>query len=159
MKRVLFRLQKVSFLQNVTLVFPFSRISLIYPFFLIFVSFPLFAHSLSLLDLASSTFRSWRCKKPHVLGVARGPFKATVFFLTLAIALSGMTVRPSFRIGVTSTSSHEIGAYYFQLYILARDMESLAHLGSFEDLFNTLCDLLTDTISWNQSDHVVALSY
>ena len=34
-----------------------------------------------------------------------------MFFLTLAMALSGMTVLPFLRIGVTSTSSQVIGAY------------------------------------------------
>lgn len=41
---------------------------------------------------------------------ARGPFSATKFFFTLAIASSGMAVLPSLRIGVTSTGSHLIGA-------------------------------------------------
>lgn len=34
------------------------------------------------------------------------PFNATVFFLTLKIASSGITVFPSLRTGVTLTSSH-----------------------------------------------------
>ena len=41
---------------------------------------------------------------------ARGPFSATKFVLTLSMALSGMTVLPSFNWGVTSTDSHLIGA-------------------------------------------------
>jgi len=44
-----------------------------------------------------------------LLGVARGPFKATVLVLILLMALSGMTVFPSFKIGVTSTSSQTMG--------------------------------------------------
>lgn len=40
---------------------------------------------------------------------ARGPFKATKFFLTLAIASSGIAVFPFFKMGVTSTGSHLIG--------------------------------------------------
>ena len=43
------------------------------------------------------------------LGVARGPFKATVLPLMLLIASSGITVFPFFKMGVTSTSSHTIG--------------------------------------------------
>lgn len=46
-----------------------------------------------------------------VLGVAKGPFNATVFFLMDAIAASGMAVLPFLRIGVTSTSSHLIGTW------------------------------------------------
>ncbi len=42
---------------------------------------------------------------------ARGPFRATKFFLTLSMALSGIAVLPSLRIGVTSTGSHSIGAW------------------------------------------------
>lgn len=42
---------------------------------------------------------------------ARGPLRATKFFFTLAMASSGMTVFPSFKVGVTSTGSHLIGAY------------------------------------------------
>lgn len=34
-----------------------------------------------------------------------------MFFLTLAMAASGMTVLPFFKMGVTSTSSHVIGAW------------------------------------------------
>lgn len=49
-------------------------------------------------------------KELHSLGVASGPFSATVLALILLIASSGMTVFPFLRIGVTSTSSHEIGA-------------------------------------------------
>lgn len=41
---------------------------------------------------------------------AKGPFSATKFFLTLSMALSGMTVFPFLRWGVTSTNSHSIGA-------------------------------------------------
>jgi hypothetical protein len=44
-----------------------------------------------------------------VLGVARGPFKATVLPLMLLMASSGITVFPFFKMGVTSTSSHTIG--------------------------------------------------
>jgi hypothetical protein len=54
------------------------------------------------------------------MGVASGPFNAIVFFLTIrqeefgegkpeAIALSGIAVLPSLRMGVTSTGSHLIG--------------------------------------------------
>lgn len=45
----------------------------------------------------------------YTLGVARGPLRATVLVLMLLMASSGMTVFPSFKMGVTSTSSHEIG--------------------------------------------------
>ena len=48
-------------------------------------------------------------KACNILGVARGPFKATVFFLTEAMAASGMAVLPFLRMGVTSTSSHSMG--------------------------------------------------
>ena len=41
---------------------------------------------------------------------AKGPFSATKFFSTLSTALSGMTVLPFLRWGVTSTDSHSIGA-------------------------------------------------
>ena len=49
----------------------------------------------------------------QVLGsfTAKGPLSATKFVLTLSMALSGMTVLPSFNWGVTSTDSHLIGAY------------------------------------------------
>lgn len=40
---------------------------------------------------------------------ARGPLSATKFFLTLSMAASGITVRPSFSMGVTSTGSHLMG--------------------------------------------------
>ena len=40
---------------------------------------------------------------------ARGPLRAMKFFLTLSIAPSGITVRPSLSIGVTSTGSHLMG--------------------------------------------------
>lgn len=40
---------------------------------------------------------------------ARGPLSAMKFVLTLSMALSGMTVLPSFNWGVTSTDSHLIG--------------------------------------------------
>jgi hypothetical protein len=98
-------------------------------------------------------------RKKYSLGVARGPFNATVFFLTLAIALSGMTVRPSFKIGVTSTSSHAIGAYLSATSHKSHTPDGLAYLGSFEDLLNTLGDFFTYTISWNKSYKVVSLSY
>ena len=39
------------------------------------------------------------------------PFKATVFFLTDAIAESGITVFPPFVTGVTLTSSQLMGTY------------------------------------------------
>ena len=42
---------------------------------------------------------------------ARGPFRATKFFLTLSMAASGITVRPSLSMGVTSTGSHLIGTF------------------------------------------------
>ena len=42
-------------------------------------------------------------------GTARGPFSAMKFVLTLSMALSGMTVLPSFNWGVTSTDSHLTG--------------------------------------------------
>lgn len=42
---------------------------------------------------------------------ARGPLRATRFFLTELIALSGIAVLPSLMIGVTSTDSHSMGAY------------------------------------------------
>lgn len=45
-------------------------------------------------------------KTRHSLGVANGPFNATVFFLMLLMASSGMAVFPFFKMGVTSTSSH-----------------------------------------------------
>jgi hypothetical protein len=41
---------------------------------------------------------------------ARGPLRATKFFLTDWIAASGIAVLPSTKIGVTSTDSHSIGA-------------------------------------------------
>ena len=41
---------------------------------------------------------------------ARGPLSAIKLVLTLSMALSGMTVLPSFNWGVTSTDSHLIGA-------------------------------------------------
>ena len=47
---------------------------------------------------------------PLPMGVASGPFRATVFFLILSIAARGIAVLPSTRIGVTSTSSQSIGA-------------------------------------------------
>ena len=50
----------------------------------------------------------WELRKARL--TARGPFKAIKFFLTLSIASSGITVRPSFNCGVTSTGSHSIGA-------------------------------------------------
>ena len=40
---------------------------------------------------------------------ARGPLSAMKFAFTLSMALSGMTVLPSFSWGVTSTDSHLIG--------------------------------------------------
>ena len=40
---------------------------------------------------------------------AKGPLSAMKFVLTLSMALSGITVRPSFNWGVTSTDSHLIG--------------------------------------------------
>jgi len=40
---------------------------------------------------------------------ARGPLRATKFFCTELIAVSGIVVFPSLRIGVTSTDSHSIG--------------------------------------------------
>lgn len=46
-----------------------------------------------------------------LLGVAKGPFNATVFFLIDAMASSGMAVLPFFKMGVTSTSSHLMGTY------------------------------------------------
>jgi hypothetical protein len=62
------------------------------------------------------------------MGVARGPFKAILFFVTKrqlreevggreeepeAIASSGIAVFPSLRMGVTSTGSHRIGVYSY----------------------------------------------
>jgi hypothetical protein len=47
---------------------------------------------------------------PFPIGVARGPLSATVFFLTEAMASAGMAVLPLTKVGVTSTSSHWIGA-------------------------------------------------
>ena len=61
------------------------------------------------------------------MGVARGPFKAILFFVTKrqlqedggrergpeAIASSGIAVFPSLRMGVTSTGSHRIGVYNY----------------------------------------------
>ena len=48
---------------------------------------------------------------------ARGPLSAIKFVLTLSMALSGMTVLPSFKWGVTSTDSHLIGACGDQLQV------------------------------------------
>lgn len=50
---------------------------------------------------------------------ARGPFRATKFVRTLSMALSGITVRPSFSCGVTSTDSHLIGVCESQLGLIA----------------------------------------
>ena len=55
---------------------------------------------------SDGVFEGCQTRRP----TAKGPFKATKFFLTLSIALSGMTVFPSFNVGVTSTASHSIGA-------------------------------------------------
>lgn len=44
---------------------------------------------------------------------ARGPLRATRFFLTEVIALSGIAVLPSLMIGVTSTDSHSMGVCVF----------------------------------------------
>jgi hypothetical protein len=65
---------------------------------------------------------------PFPIGVARGPFRAILFFVTKrqlreeaggregepeAIASSGIAVFPSLRMGVTSTGSHRIGVYSY----------------------------------------------
>lgn len=63
-------------------------------------------HSLSLGQKKKTKF-SWR-KGGRKL-TAKGPLRATKFFLTEFMAMSGIAVLPSLRIGVTSTSSHSIG--------------------------------------------------
>jgi hypothetical protein len=55
--------------------------------------------------------KSMGCFLQGVLHTASGPFSATRFFFTLSIASSGITVRPSFSCGVTSTGSHSMGAF------------------------------------------------
>ena len=45
----------------------------------------------------------------YVLGVARGPLRAIVFFLMEATASAGIVETPSTIVGVTSTSSQTIG--------------------------------------------------
>lgn len=49
-------------------------------------------------------------KTPDGGQTARGPLRATRFFLTELMALSGIAVLPSLMIGVTSTGSHSMGA-------------------------------------------------
>lgn len=53
------------------------------------------------------------------------PLRATVFFLMLAIASSGIAVLPSFNIGATLTSSHTIGTYWAQA-----QMECVGNVGT-----------------------------
>ena len=57
------------------------------------------------------TSASHSLRQPLEFFTARGPLSATKFVLTLSMALSGMTVLPSFNWGVTSTDSHLIGVY------------------------------------------------
>lgn len=52
---------------------------------------------------------SERSARVDALGVARGPLRATVFFLMEATASGGMVETPSMMVGVTSTSSQLIG--------------------------------------------------
>jgi len=43
---------------------------------------------------------------------ARGPFRAILLRLMLSIAVSGIAVLPSLRMGSTLIGSHEMGVYH-----------------------------------------------
>jgi hypothetical protein len=103
----------------------------------------------------------------HSLGVAKGPFNATVFFLIDLMASSGIEVLPFLRIGVTSTSSHLMGTCedtsvnillraWVSSFRLAHLGDVLkftcdAHLGGRVDVLDTLTDLGADTVTWNKA--------
>jgi hypothetical protein len=74
-------------------------------------------------QLEKAVRKKWFVYEVDILGVANGPeesfsvhcknakekyvpLRATVFFLTELIAMSGITVFPPFNTGVTLTSSH-----------------------------------------------------
>lgn len=84
----------------------------------------------------------------NVLGVARGPLSATVFFLMLTIAFSGIVEMPSTSTGVTETSSHWMGTCGSAKVSKERTKEvGRPNLGRLEDLLDRLADLGSDTCS------------
>lgn len=77
---------------------------------------------------------------------ARGPLRATRFFLTEVIALSGIAVLPSFMIGVTSTDSHSMGVCVF---LSATDnVEKFRHKLVARDKGTTPCKNYIKVIWW-----------
>ena len=87
---------------------------------------------------------------------ASGPFKATKFFLTDSMASSGMTVRPFLSCGVTSTGSHFIGTFWSQNVFTCG--EQVAYFGCSEYVLNRLRDLWPNSVSFDQSDRIFALT-
>lgn len=103
---------------------------------------------------------------------ARGPLRATKFFLTESIALSGIAVLPSLRIGVTSTDSHSIGVCALYQPLTSQGVwctclslgklvngvwSDLAYLSSSKNGPNGLGDLRTDTVAFDKGYCVVSL--
>ncbi len=88
---------------------------------------------------------------------ARGPFNATRFFSTLSMASSGIAVRPSFRIGVTSTGSHFIGTCPAVSDSPLDDL-GCSHFGCREYVLHRLRDFRSNPVALNQCDRVFALT-
>ena len=78
-----------------------------------------------------------------------------MFFLTEAIATSGMTVFPPFKMGVTSTSSHWMGTYFEHKHGFRPGVRSVLYVGSSVDVFHGVANFRTNT--WVDR-HVMARS-
>ena len=90
---------------------------------------------------------------------ARGPLRAIKFFLTLSMAASGITVRPSFSSGVTSTGSHSIGAWDGQCQPLRKlkSCRESACLGCSEDFLDRFRYFRPNAVAFYERNSIVAL--
>lgn len=79
----------------------------------------------------------------------------------LAMASSGIAVLPSFKMGVTSTGSQVIGAWFHKLLMCVDELQwnwkRTTNLGSSEDVLDSLRDFRSNTVTLNQTNGVVAL--
>lgn len=108
------------------------------------------------------------------------PFNATVFFLTLVMASSGITVLPSLRTGATLTSSQTIGTWNPRQWSHVRpgqicgldnyfcgSVDGLNSLTNFwSDTYgrlslepkNSATEEMTPTVTWNESHSIIPLA-
>lgn len=81
-----------------------------------------------------------------------------MFFLILLMASSGMTVLPSLRIGVTSTSSQTMGTCNVKgQFRFSHANPHETYLGCLKDFLDTVGNFRANTITGDEGDGVVAL--